>query len=243
MAYATNGNDYWFLSTIDLKRAAILSLMDYFNGTYKLKKYRSILEESHVVSNDDLSQHDSRSVLKYLWDKGPWCLDDLRLDEVLDMTCFDDLSVPELECHCPRVCSCGSLKRCSCPAEMCAENVDFFNESVQRLRPALSRYSFAIFDGSIRFNMQDLVVGENCIYFETTGYQEHIMFALCRCEVEDWFHYVENPVHDEEFDSKLGHTPPIHYVEFDDGYHLIVDMFNNGLVDKTMCVPFFENPH
>jgi hypothetical protein len=97
----------------------------------------------------------------------------------------------------------------------------------------------AIFDGSIRINTADMVVTDTEIRFGTTGFQDRVWFANCPCNCYEYpVNYVENVQYE---DARLFHLPPIKYKDIEGlGYHLIVDMFESGWVDRTLNIPKFH---
>lgn len=239
--YVTNGHDYWFPLAVDLQTCAVLAIMDYFNATYKLKKFRHVLDESHLIQ-DDLGHHDDRAIFAYLWAKfgsAVFFSEDMVND--VGLGCFDDLPVPP-PCSCPILCEGCGAKGCVCPAEQNEENVDLFNELCGPLRGILAEFSAAIFDGTIRINLEDMTWTDTAIYFKSTGYQERVWFAACAVALQGWQEIIDNPVEEVKKDARLFHLPPIKYREIEgEGYHLVVDMFQNGWVDRSqLTFPVFR---
>lgn len=87
----------------------------------------------------------------------------------------------------------------------------------------LAHHSMAILN-NILVNTWDMEISEDKIFFKATGHQNSFHFASCH-----------------EYCLKLGgaskkdffHLPPILYIQSDDGYHLILDIFKNDFVVKS----------
>lgn len=230
--YITNGHDYWFLFTVELKVAVIVALLDYFNGTYRLHRFRNYLEEFEVL--DDIA-HNDNEIMKYLWETPITGTGHDVLDEI-GYECFQKLPIPT-RCDCPELCMCGS-QMCTCPLIRDRGGVEEFNELASAVREEIGDFSFTIFDGSVRLSLEDIEVTQSDIRFRTTGYQERVFYAACAMGYQCERLY---PVVEEVVDARLFHIPPVKYRELEElfGYHLVVDMFQNGWTERTLKVPVF----
>jgi len=117
--------------------------------------------------------------------------------------------------------------------------VDKFNDLASEVMEEIHNRSFAIFDGTIRIQLDDVQITESDIRFRTTGYQERIFYAACATA---WNCHLLNPVDGAEEEARLFHLPPVKYqkVHEESGYHLIIDMFQNGWVERTLRIPVFR---
>ena len=94
-------------------------------------------------------------------------------------------------------------------------------------------------DKSVNPNSPSFVIENKEIRFKATVYQERVNFAVCfgraLCHNEK-----TNDVQAFLRQARLFHMPPIQYKEVAGmGYHLVVDMFDNGWVDRQVEVPYF----
>jgi len=95
---------------------------------------------------------------------------------------------------------------------------------------------FTIFDGSIRIHLDDIEITGSDIRFWSTGYQERVFYAAC---ATGWNCESLNPVDEADVEAKLFHLPPIKYRNLEErwAYHLEVDMFQNGWVERNLRIP------
>lgn len=200
--------------------AAVLVIMDYFDGEYKLKRFRSMRKEAYPLNEDNWEDD---KVFEWLYRSVN------NLNEV-GFGCFDDLDSPLCQCCCP-----GG---CLCPSQESSYNASDFNTLATPVRETLNDFSVAIFDGSIRINVNDMDITAADIRFRTSGYRERVWFAGC---CGGYLYPNRNRAVAQEKDVRLFHLPSIRYQENNGkGYHLTIDMFNNGWVDKELTIPVFQ---
>jgi len=95
ISYVTNGHDYWFLQSVDLKTAAIMVILDYFDGIYyqyQLKRFQKHWEESTYLEGMANVQNDDNLILDYLWERANHSIEmGQSITKGIGYDCFNEL--------------------------------------------------------------------------------------------------------------------------------------------------------
>jgi len=252
--FITNGYDYWFLKRTCLKTAAIMTLLDYFSGKYLKSQSDNSKNQAICLDfdchSDSLEEvQDVQDIFKYLKnyagpekgdienisnaknteetkeEKTENTGDDYDLVESLKYDSEGDdgetfNSYYEVDCWwCPRG---HPTKR---------EVREFVEENHEEIRDGITeakeKFTVFIFNEEIKIETSKIQINEDSIVF---GEKIPIVnFASCQFgmdEAEDLFET------DEINLTGYANIPPIQYTVHPEGYHLKIELFNNGFVRK-----------
>ena len=213
LPFITNGHDYYFAG-LDLKSAAVVTVLDYFNGTLGQSKFNK-LTQSKVINEikdvDDILLYLNKMIeyREYKLDISEHNIGGEKLPVKKKFCC-------DFHCHGDEF-----------DPRLCKEVIKRYNILCEKYKS--DECSVAICDDQIKINLDDLEVTENQIRFKTTGTFPRINFAAC------W----NSDNRPEDYITTKQATgfslPPIHYRSTLAGHHLTIDMFNNDFILKNKC--------
>jgi len=250
ITFITNGNDYYFLkinnTEEELRRISLVVLLDYFNGKH-IHTSENIIKNISKFNNQQLRYKNNRDIYNTLIN---YKLANLKINqeniniEILNIS--EDVDIPRLDSaflnltsedlHLDEVRSSFEYKK------------DTYNEIIEPFSIIIFEGADVIIDGinkksGIYIDTSDLKIDSSKIYFDTKGLQNRINFA-------GGMGRIYNPYEDIFEDRKIkciGYTlPPINYSIDTDGYHLSLDMFNNGFIRPQkleLTIPFLRDEY
>lgn len=232
VSWITNGNDYWFSNNVDIRNAVLLVLIDYFKGYAKKCPYNTKIKtlESH------LTFHDTESILNSLSDLN--IIDGKRYG--MDI---------QTNSH--------KLLKNIIKSEVNL-NFNFTEDSDRNLKIQQHNADFEsigsvnIFNDQLSISQSDMIIEQNYIKFQNTGLFKNITFAACHCVDRcqcgmgrrcdgDCCDYRENNIDKYSLKIEYFNLPDIPYKSYDNGHHLIIDIFNAGYIfPKTTSFDIFD---
>jgi hypothetical protein len=214
-SFITNGNDCWFNNNFDIKTCAIYCILDYFSGKLDTQKVTFETSTVDIKNTDDIydilnlneSCNEPPKFSSSLFDPG----------NISDIFNYDIRAyVPEYECysvfddaHLPNI----IVKKC--------------NEDIDKKK---QKYSVIIMGNNIEINIDDIIITDNKILFDNTGFHNRVNFA------SDWGPKINLKDYIVDFvDANVNgfHLPYISYVKHDKCYHFSIDMFHNDFIYKS----------
>jgi len=243
--FVTNGYDYWFQKDISLKTAAVMTLLDYFGG--KFKDYNcSEYNEPEELDFDSIEElkdiKDVKDIFKFLQDLNNPTSESINKKK----GDFEDVLVESLEYTSESIMTntpafnkfFKTLDRseCSfCPIKHPTKSdiIEFLEEKDDELGGEIEElkeeWTIFIFNNEIRIETQKIQINEQTITFNENI--PTVNFASCQYDMENFDSYNLDKIPTKEvYVSGFANIPPIPYVIHDEGYHLKIELFNNGFV-------------
>jgi hypothetical protein len=234
--YITNGNDYWFCNNIKPAAAAIIILLDYFNGLIDadLNFNKLCKTDTFVFKDEDNSVEFYTKVLQGMMD----ILVDLNKkleDKTIDIENFmfennDYKQIGKFSTDSYYCCGYHYSTEFD-PLRNSSVTADY-REKTEETVKKLKEFSVVIFDKEVKLDLTLIAVKDN--YILITGEIPTIHFAG---EYEDscWnndcvTNYIcSNYVRTEGYQN----IPPIHYSVREKVIHYRIDMFNSNYIRRT----------
>ncbi len=212
--FITNGHDYYF-SEQDLKNIVVAILIDYIGSNYVNQSLN--IQKTRV----DFDSIDSLCV-KFLKS----CKD----SEIYKNYHFTEKENDEIYYE-------DYQNRCTMHNNEKSDDLiaKLRNEIHQQIFSKKKQFAMIIFGKKIEFNIDDIVVTENKIYFKNSGLNSKIIFAACHCPSQQ---SIQKEI--VSSDAICFNIPPIPYrkiyVNEIPYYHLTIDIFECGTTFKNKVV-------
>jgi len=269
ISFVTNGYDYWFQKDISLKMAAVMTLLDYLGCKYKECDCSKDNEPNKIKFDKPIEElegiTDVKEIFKFLQNlshpspkenekdfKEESKLEDQgnEIGKENEDNIFEslksDLKKREYseteEAH-------KKLKKAFC--DSCGEVPDQYDfyyfierkhiDLKAKLANLQKEFTLFIFNKEIKIKKSNIKINHDTIIFDERI--PSVNFAACR-EHKLSDDYVGEIVSKEDLlISGYTNIPPISYIEYDEGYHLKIELFNNGFVraqDKKLTKYNYE---
>lgn len=213
--FITNGNDYWFSKSINIKTAGLIIILDYFNGEIENTKFNKITIDN--IIDDSLADNEI-----YLLINTEKINDEAQslqnMKSIKDLITEKKFIVPDYQNDYNKAIGSFSWHQL----------INTYHKLVNTSIDCLEKYSVVIMNNKIAVNMNDIKITDNQIIFEKTGYLTKINFAACwtrEPQAKDYIHKTE-----KNFQGII--LPPISYIIDENGVHFTIDMFNNDFIIK-----------
>jgi len=247
VSFITNGYDFWFKKNISLKAAAVMTLLDYFGCKLQDDNCSYYNKPNELDYDDDEPIHelegitDVKEIFKFL--QGRDKEKDSEEEECKLPDQVNDFSEEDADEHFESLRS--NLKEYYSEKEVkkeWCENCGFVptqsdichflrtrnSEIKEQLSDLQEEFSIFIFNKEVKIKMSNIEITDDTIIFDEMI--PSVSFAACM-EHKKNIHYMEKLIAQENICiSGYKRIPPIPYVESDEGYHLKIELFNNGFV-------------
>jgi len=254
ISFVTNGYDYWFQKDISLKAAAIMTVLDYFGCKYKDENGSESNESNKIKFDMPISEvegiSDVKEIFKFLQNQSPQphqkdSKEESKFEGEGDNTgnededdIFESLK-SELKAR-NKLCETDEafkkVKKVFC--DSCGEVPEhwdyhmFIEGNHSKIRTKLAdlqeEFTIFIFNKEIKIKKSNIKINNDTIIFDEKI--PSVNFAACR-EHKLYDDYIGELVPEENLlVSGYTNIPPIPYIIYDEGYHLKIELFNNGFV-------------
>jgi len=238
--FVTNGYDYWFQKRISLKAAAVMTLLDYFGCKYKDHNCSEYNEPQKLQFDSPIEElkdiKDVKDIFAFLQNKsnsnhqhemkeerenqiaGSLQLKPQEVKAAVFNAFFKQLDREECDF-------------CEGEHPTRGEIKEFLEENHYEVEGEISDlkkdFSIFIFNKEIKIETEKIQINENTITFNEKI--PSVNFASCQYSIDD-DGAVDQFAQRDLYVSGYANIPPIPYVAHDEGYHLKIELFNNGFV-------------